>query len=71
MVRVSARAEAARCVPPSTVLMLFAKLKSVSAYPSLYWSAISIADRAARARLLAFDVDRLFVQDASCRGSGA
>ena len=42
--------------------MLFAKLKSVSAVPVVVLQRDFDPDRAARARLLAFHVDRLIVQ---------
>ena len=38
---VSAARKPATCVPPSTVWMLLAKARTVSANPSLYWSATS------------------------------
>src|SRR3712207_6460345 len=40
--RVSARRKPVTCDPPTTVLMLFAKASTFSAYESLYWSATSI-----------------------------
>jgi hypothetical protein len=40
--RVSAVRKPMRWAPPSTVLMLFAKEKTLSLYESLYWSAISM-----------------------------
>ena len=39
--RVSAALKPERCVPPSWVLMLFAKEYIVSLKPSLYWKATS------------------------------
>ena len=45
-------------MPPSTVLMLLAKLKTVSEYASLYCSPISMCDAVA----VVFHVDRLVVQ---------
>ena len=63
MVRVSAERNPLRCVPPSTVLMLLAKLKTFSEYPSLYWSATSMVMVPFSAiSLSAFEVDRLLVQ---------
>ena len=64
MVRVSALRKPLRCEPPSTVLMLFAKLKTFSEYESLYCSASFDGQHAAIRHLaIAFEVDRLFVQD--------
>ena len=63
MVRVSALRNPLKCEPPSTVLMLFAKLKTLSEYPSLYCSATSMLSSAAIRQLaLAFEVNRLLVQ---------
>ncbi len=41
MVRVSATLNPCPCVPPSLLLMLFAKVRSVSLYPSWYCKATS------------------------------
>jgi hypothetical protein len=40
---VSAARNPVTWVPPSTVLMLFAKARTFSVYESLYWSATSTA----------------------------
>ena len=45
-------------VPPSTVLMLFAKARTFSVYESLYWRATSIVGRA----VPALGVDRARVE---------
>ena len=39
-----------RCVPPSTVLMLFANENTASLYESLYWIATSIETGTVRSR---------------------
>ena len=64
MVRVRAVRKPVRCVPPSTVLMLLAKLKTFSRVAVVVLQRHFHGQRAAvRQFAFGFEVDRLVVQD--------
>ena len=72
IVRVSALRKPLRCDPPSTVLMLLAKLNIVLRVGIVVLQRdFHVQLAAIRQLAVAFEMDRLIVQRRSCRDSGA